>query len=137
MDVVTGGASAAYGSGAISGVNNIILNKTLEGAKVDADYGITGHGDGDNYHVAAAAGTKLFDGRGHLVIAGEYQSQDEVGCANSSAHGARKISGYLNNANTTHRDARHEHGDGAKPVYAIRPQPAAIQSCEDISLERD
>ena len=52
MDVVTGGASAAYGSGAISGVNNIILNKTLEGAKVDADYGVTGHGDGDNYHVA-------------------------------------------------------------------------------------
>ena len=97
MDVVTGGASAAYGSGAISGVNNIILNRTLEGAKVDADYGITGHGDGDNYHIAAAAGTKLFDGRGHLVIAGEYQNQDEVGCINARSWCARNI-GLLNNA---------------------------------------
>ncbi len=99
MDVVTGGASAAYGSGAISGVNNIILNKTLEGAKVDLDYGITGHGDGDNYHGAAAAGTKLFDGRGHLVIAGEYQHQSEVGCQNARSWCARNI-GYISNANT-------------------------------------
>ena len=39
MDVVTGGASAAYGSGAISGVNNVFLNRRLEGGKVEADYG--------------------------------------------------------------------------------------------------
>ena len=99
MDVVTGGASAAYGSGAISGVNNIILNKTLEGAKIDLDYGITGHGDGDNYHGAAAAGTKLFDGRGHLVIAGEYQHQSEVGCLTARKWCGRNI-GYLSNAAT-------------------------------------
>ena len=35
IDVVTGGASAAYGSGAISGVNNIFLNRKLEGGKLD------------------------------------------------------------------------------------------------------
>ena len=98
MDVVTGGASAAYGSGAISGVNNIILNKTLQGAKVDADYGITGHGDGDSYHIGAAAGTKLFGGRGHLVIAGEYQNQSEVGCINARSWCAQNV-GYVSNAN--------------------------------------
>ncbi len=40
-EVVTGGASAAYGSGAISGVVNILLNSTMEGVKLDADYGAT------------------------------------------------------------------------------------------------
>ncbi len=80
MDVVTGGASAAYGSGAVSGVNNIVLNKTLEGAKIDADYGVSTHGDGDSLHIGAAAGTSLLGGRGHLVIGGEYQKQDAIGC---------------------------------------------------------
>ncbi len=98
MDVVTGGASAAYGSGAISGVNNVILNKTLQGAKVQADYGVTGHGDGDSYHVGAAAGTQLFDGRGHLVIAGEYQKQDAVGCQTVRSWCAQNY-GYISNAN--------------------------------------
>src|SRR5262245_4961677 len=49
-EVVTGGASAAYGSGAVSGVVNILLDKTLQGVKLDVDYGSTGQGDGDNYH---------------------------------------------------------------------------------------
>src|SRR5688572_32233810 len=39
MEIVTGGASAAYGSEAISGVVNILLDKTLEGVKLDLDYG--------------------------------------------------------------------------------------------------
>ena len=51
METVTGGASAAYGSGAISGVVNIILDTRLQGVKLDADYGMTGEGDGDNYRI--------------------------------------------------------------------------------------
>src|SRR5215475_2850013 len=43
VDVVTGGASAAYGSGAISGTQNIFLNTKLEGAKVNVDYQQSGH----------------------------------------------------------------------------------------------
>jgi outer membrane receptor protein involved in Fe transport len=46
-EIVTGGASAAYGSGAIAGVVNILLNHDLQGLKVDADYGASEHGDGD------------------------------------------------------------------------------------------
>lgn len=80
MEVVTGGASAAYGSGAISGVTNIILNRSLEGGKLEADYGVTGEGDGDDYHVAGAYGTELMDGRAHVVIGGEYQTMDSIPC---------------------------------------------------------
>jgi outer membrane receptor protein involved in Fe transport len=75
MEVVTGGASAAYGSDAISGVVNILLDKDLEGMKAELDYG-TYSGDGNNYRVGLAGGMDLFDGRGHLVIGGEYANQE-------------------------------------------------------------
>jgi len=77
-EVVTGGASAAYGSGAVSGVVNILLDRNLEGVKLDLDYGSTGEGDGDNAHVGAAGGFNFGDDRGHVVLGGEYQQQDAV-----------------------------------------------------------
>jgi outer membrane receptor protein involved in Fe transport len=35
MDVVTGGASATYGSGAMAGVVNLVLNNRLQGINLD------------------------------------------------------------------------------------------------------
>lgn len=77
-DVVTGGASAAYGSDALAGVVNIILDKQLEGFKVQMDYGLSDKGDGDDFHVAGAFGTKLGD-RGRFIIGGEYDNQKGIG----------------------------------------------------------
>ncbi|BBC72135.1 conserved hypothetical protein [Altererythrobacter sp. B11] len=77
-EIVTGGASAAYGSDAITGVVNVILNRNLEGIKLEADYGISEEGDGERYHAAAAFGTALGD-RGHFVIGGEYADQKGIG----------------------------------------------------------
>jgi outer membrane receptor protein involved in Fe transport len=83
MEVVTGGASAAYGSDAISGVVNILLDKDLEGLRIEMDYGNYG-GDGDNYHVGIAGGASLFDGRGHIVVGGEIAEQDPIlSCADA------------------------------------------------------
>jgi outer membrane receptor protein involved in Fe transport len=80
IDVVTGGASAAYGSGAISGVNNVFLNRKLEGGKLDVDYGQTAESDGKDRHVGAAFGTGFNNDRGHVVLGFEYQKSDSVGC---------------------------------------------------------
>ncbi|WP_336978641.1 TonB-dependent receptor domain-containing protein [Altererythrobacter fulvus] len=77
-EIVTGGASAAYGSDAITGVVNVILNQNLEGFKAEVDYGISDEGDGDRFHLAGAFGTALGD-RGHLVIGGEYADQKGIG----------------------------------------------------------
>ncbi len=79
VDIVTGGASAAYGSGAIAGVQNIFLNRKLEGGKVEIDYGLTEAGDGDDRHIGAAYGMRLFD-RANLVVGVEVQNTDPVGC---------------------------------------------------------
>jgi len=78
IEVVTGGASAAYGSDAIAGAVNVILDKSLEGIKGQVDFGISQQGDGEDYHAALAYGTKLGD-RGHFVIGGEYDNQKGIG----------------------------------------------------------
>lgn len=78
VEIVTGGASAAYGSDAVSGVVNFVLDKEFTGFKATAENGITGDGDGHNYLFSAAAGTKFADGRGHIVISGEYAHRDGI-----------------------------------------------------------
>jgi len=100
VDIVTGGASAAYGSGAISGVNNVFLNRKLKGGKVEVDFGRTGEGDGDDRHVGAAYGLDLFGDRGgHLVVGFEYQKTDAVGCYDVRDW-CREGNGFVNNVRT-------------------------------------
>ena len=72
VDVVTGGASSVYGSDAITGVVNFILDKNFSGVKYEANAGISEYGDGFKYKVNVAAGTDLFGGRGHIEGAVEY-----------------------------------------------------------------
>jgi len=78
-EVVTGGASAAYGSDAVSGVINILLDTKLSGIKATAGYGVTDHGDGQQYFAQFAAGTSFNDGRGHAVFGVEYNKDKGVG----------------------------------------------------------
>jgi outer membrane receptor protein involved in Fe transport len=78
VEVVTGGASAAWGSGAIGGVVNIILDDDLEGLTLGAQNGLSSRGDGYRYSLDATFGTKFADGRGHFMIGGEYQKDDGI-----------------------------------------------------------
>ncbi|MEI9852145.1 MAG: TonB-dependent receptor [Sphingomonas sp.] len=81
VETVTGGASAAYGSDAIAGVVNIILDTDFEGFRAQADYGQTARGDGRVRHGSLMWGTGLGD-RGHFMVGGEFQKQDGIGdCA--------------------------------------------------------
>ena len=78
VDVVTGGASAVYGSDAVSGVVNFVLNKNFSGVKVNANSGISTYGDGMTYKLGVAAGTELFGGRGHLEGSFDYYHADPI-----------------------------------------------------------
>lgn len=78
VEIVTGGASAAYGSDAVAGVVNYVLDKSYEGLKVEADSGITSQGDGFNYSFSVAGGKSFAGGRGHVLIAGEYAHRDGI-----------------------------------------------------------
>ena len=56
VDVVTGGASASYGSDAVGGVVNFITDKKFEGLKVNVEYGVTTYGDDQNVTAQLAWG---------------------------------------------------------------------------------
>ncbi|MEY4762929.1 MAG: hypothetical protein RLZZ200_2785 [Pseudomonadota bacterium] len=99
MDVVTGGASAAYGSGAISGVNNIFLNRKLEGGKVEMDYGQSSESDAKDRHIALAFGAGFANGRGHFTLGYEHQQSDAVGCLTARDWCARGNAFIQNPAN--------------------------------------
>ena len=75
VDIVTGGASAIYGSDAVAGVVNFILDKNFTGLKFKADVGISEHGDGEQGQFGAAWGTELFGGKGHFETSLRYRAQ--------------------------------------------------------------
>jgi iron complex outermembrane receptor protein len=77
-EVVTGGASAVYGSDAVTGVVNFVLDKNFTGFKVDVNGGISTFGDGASHKIEMAAGTSLFGGRGHFEAAISHFAQDGV-----------------------------------------------------------
>jgi iron complex outermembrane receptor protein len=78
VDVVTGGASAVYGSDAIAGVTNFILDTNFTGIKGLLQGGISGVGDGLSHKVQLSAGTVLLGGRLHLLISGDEKYQWDV-----------------------------------------------------------
>lgn len=67
VEVMTGGASAAYGSDAIAGVVNVRLRPQFEGVQLEGTGSITDHGDGSTYSAGITAGTEFAAGRGSLM----------------------------------------------------------------------
>lgn len=78
IDVVTGGASAAYGSDALAGVVNFVLDKTFTGVKGEVSGGITTYGDNANFKVGLSAGQPFANGRAHVLASGEIEHSDGV-----------------------------------------------------------
>jgi len=76
VDVVTGGASAAYGSDAVAGVVNFILDNKLSGIRAEAQSGISQRGDDRTLFLSGAAGTDFAGGKGHVVFAAEYEDNN-------------------------------------------------------------
>jgi outer membrane receptor protein involved in Fe transport len=78
VDVVTGGASAVYGSDAVTGVVNFVLDKNFDGFKYNGNAGISKYGDAASYQLGVAAGTDIFGGRGHIEGSLRFYHQDKV-----------------------------------------------------------
>ena len=66
IDVVTGGASAVYGSDAISGAVNFVTDRKFNGLKVQGRGGLSDYQDDASKDLGIAYGTSLFNGRGHF-----------------------------------------------------------------------
>jgi outer membrane receptor protein involved in Fe transport len=78
IETIAGGASAVYGSEAISGVVNFVMKKQQDGLEVDLQTGITQEGDGEEWRAGFNWGTRLFDDRLNLLVGGEYAGLEPI-----------------------------------------------------------
>ncbi|MFD1035264.1 TonB-dependent receptor domain-containing protein [Sphingomonas hankookensis] len=78
VDIVTGGASAAYGSDAVAGVVNFVIDTRFKGLKGSAQYGISSEGDNREFVATLTGGTRFADDRGRIVVSGEYFRNDGI-----------------------------------------------------------
>jgi len=78
VDVLTGGASATYGSDAVGGVVNFILKDDFEGVSLNAQYDVTARGDAERQSYSALMGGNFADGRGNAVVFAEYSERDPL-----------------------------------------------------------
>jgi outer membrane receptor protein involved in Fe transport len=77
VDIVTGGVSAVYGSDAVSGVVNYVLNRKFDGFRAHAEAGISQEGDAATRDVGAAFGFKVGD-RGHFEGSVQHREYDGI-----------------------------------------------------------
>jgi iron complex outermembrane receptor protein len=78
VQTITGGASAVYGSDAMSGVVNFISLDHFEGATFDAQYGNTEHGDRSQTKASLALGTTFAEGGGHALLSVGYTERGNL-----------------------------------------------------------
>jgi iron complex outermembrane recepter protein len=112
VETVTGGASAVYGSDAVAGVVNFILDHDFTGTKVNLEGGETTYGDDRNYKLEISEGFRFAGGRGHVLLSGEYYNNDGVVDGNGDRAWAQGATNYiLNPANPS--------GAAGLPQYII------------------
>ena len=78
VEIITGGAAAVYGADAIAGVVNFKLRKNFTGVELDGQYGVTGHGDGQELQGSMLVGANLADSRGNVMLGVNYAKRDPV-----------------------------------------------------------
>ena len=78
VEVLTGGASAVYGSDAVAGVVNFVLRKDFEGIDANVSYETTQEGDAGIWNAALTLGGNFADGKGNVVFNMTYTEREEL-----------------------------------------------------------
>lgn len=78
VDVVTGGASAAWGSDAVAGVVNLVLNKNFTGLKANAEFSDNSSDLYRTFKAEASYGTSFDGDRGHLILSGSFVNSPDT-----------------------------------------------------------
>ena len=79
IDVVTGGASAVYGSDAVAGVVNFILKDDFEGVQLDISNELSAAGwDANIFNGALTLGGNFADGRGNAILSLSYTNREPL-----------------------------------------------------------
>lgn len=124
VDVVTGGASASYGSDAVGGVVNFITDKRFEGFKANIAGGITNYGDDKQYLIQAAAGHNF--GALHVEVSGEYDHEDGIPSPRFGEAGANGRHWYRTTTFINRGTSASVLNDGS-PQFLVRDHAQAYQ----------
>ncbi len=82
VEIITGGASAVYGSDAVAGAVNFILKDDLKGLTASYQYGQTTHDDGFSHKADITYGASLAENRGNITFSASYTTRDGVSANN-------------------------------------------------------
>jgi len=137
-EVVTGGASAQYGSDAVAGVANLILNHKLTGLRASAQTGITQYGDNHNSTIGLAAGADLSD-RIHVVVGGEYERSSGIGDCQARAFCRTEVLNFGRNPGFTGTPANNILGPirpSTVPFNGVTVPPSSAYTGRDFPVLR-
>jgi len=123
VDVVTGGASASYGSDAVGGVVNFITDTRFEGIKGNIQGGISSYGDNKQVLAQLAVGKSFMDDRLHVILSGEYDHEDGIA---AGGYGEEMAEGRNWYRTTTFLDSGITTGGGG-PQYTVGDHAQAFQ----------
>ncbi len=87
IDVITGGASAVYGSDALAGVINVITKRDFEGVVVNLRGGISEREDNENFGAGLTVGSNFADGRGNATFNASWGKENGVFARNRGDQG--------------------------------------------------
>ncbi len=130
VDVVTGGASAVYGSDALAGVVNFRL-KQVDGIELGGQYNLTERGDGARYEVHGAIGTSFDDGRGSATVFAEYYNRKPI------FQSGRKFSNFALGGESFDAPLQ-RFGSGTPPEGRVNvPGTATVRNAIDLNGDGD
>lgn len=95
VDVITGGASAIYGSDAMSGVVNFKTGKYFDGVRIDIQNGDSFRGDYGKFNASLAFSGKFAEDRGRFMTAFSYGERDPLSGANRAFFNDRVPSSFI------------------------------------------
>jgi outer membrane receptor protein involved in Fe transport len=124
VDVVTGGVSAVYGSDAVIGVVNFVPDHNFDGVKLQAQAGESRYGDRQTWKTGIAAGTGLFDGKGH--IEGSFQHYSDGGVISRLSRPYLQFSGSTGTGAQAVVNAAGVVTTPANPFVLLTNQPAPL-----------
>lgn len=78
VEIISGGASAVYGSDAIAGVINFKTRDHFQGVEVDGQWGETTRGDAAQEQIAVTMGSDFNEGRGNAVFSLNFMKRDLI-----------------------------------------------------------
>ena len=78
VDILSGGASAVYGSDAVAGVVNFVMKKDFEGFRIDSQLSRTDHSDGTTYDTTLIWGSNFAGGKGNVTLYAGYTKMEAV-----------------------------------------------------------